>query len=360
MKRIFILVTIALFTVGAVFAEEAILIDFSKLTTDIYVDPGNPGGPANGEQEPNQNKQTMVDFSAVAGGSFTTEQKQLMKTSLALPNWKVVLASSSRTVTNQSSSYTQASTSKQWGTVMGIRVHFPVEPFHSWARITTPFDIPAYDWTEVNDDGQVAEPENVDRSTPSRFEGPASADDPKKATGGYGLIKNVGSIKSIAANVYGLNFPHSLSAILIDDKGIEKVVFLGYLNYDGWGELIWNNPAYVNEVRNREMRIYPLYPASTPFVKFGGFLVQRDGAHEGGDFVAYFKDVKIIYDKAVLDTDRDIDDEAEWGIVNSRETDKKKFEMERFGQNQVLQYLENQKKAPEAGFTPTATTGENQ
>ncbi|GHT77233.1 flagellar filament outer layer protein [Spirochaetia bacterium] len=351
MKRIFILIAVVLFTAGAVFAEEAVLIDFTKLTADIHV--------AVEEQDegtdPNQNRQTMYDFSRVAGGSFTTQQKQFMKTSLALPNWNVVLASSSRTITNQGSSYIKAAASGQYTSVMGVRVHFPVEPFNSWARINPPFDIPAYDWSEVGEDGAVTEPENPDRSTPSRFEGPARADDPKKSDHGYGLVKNVGTIKSVAVNAYGLNFPHALSAILVDDKGNEKVVFLGYLNYDGWGELIWNNPAYVNEVRNREMRIYPLYPATTPFVKFGGFLIQRDGANAGGDFIAYFKDVKIIYDKAVLDTDRDIDDEGEWGIVNDRETEKKRFEMERFGQNQVQQYAETQKKASEGGFTPSPT-----
>jgi len=65
----------------------------------------------------------------------------------------------------------------------------------------------------------------------------------------------------------------------------------------------------------------------------------------------------------VLDTDRDINDEEIWGIINHRETVKKIFEMERFGQNQILKYLEIQKQAKENfdplsrdyGFTPTET-----
>jgi hypothetical protein len=167
------------------------------------------------------------------------------------------------------------------------------------------------------------------------------------------VVKNVGTIKSVAVNAYGLNFPHGLSTIIIDNQGNHKSMFMGYLNYDGWGELRWDNPGYVQQVRNRELRLYPLYPTSTPFVKFGGFLVQRDAAKEGGDFIVYFKDVKIIYDKAVLDTDRDIDDEALWHIIYDRETARKIWEMDRFGQNQVLRYLEQQKQAPESAFTPT-------
>ena len=35
--------------------------------------------------------------------------------------------------------------------------------------------------------------------------------------------------------------------------------------------------------------------------KFGGFVITRDAANDGGDFVAYVKDVKMLYDKAVLE-----------------------------------------------------------
>ncbi|MDR1948885.1 MAG: flagellar filament outer layer protein FlaA [Spirochaetaceae bacterium] len=336
MKRMFILVAIALFVGGALFAEEAILIDFSKLTADIVPDQNNV---------PTQNRATTMDYANVAGGSFTTEQKSVMKTSLAIPNWDVVLASSSRTVGNQVRTYTSAAPSKQWGTVMGVRIHFPVEPFNSWAIIKPPFEIPAYEPpANIDDDGNIeASDESNGITGPSRFED------------GFGVVKNVGTLKSVAVNAYGLNFPHSLSAILIDSQGNERTVFMGYLNYDGWGELVWSNPGYITEVRNRDLRLYPLYPKSTPFVKFGGFKIQRDADQEGGDFIGYFKDVKIIYDKAVLDTERDIDDETLWNIIKDRETAKKVWEMERFGQNQILRYLESEKQAKEDTFTPTPT-----
>ncbi|MDR1129245.1 MAG: flagellar filament outer layer protein FlaA [Treponema sp.] len=350
MKRIFILVVIALFTVGALIAEEAVLIDFSKLAADIFVDPGSPSSGDedsgdNGDQENNQNRQTMMDFSTVAGNNYTNEQKQVMKTSLAIPNWDVRLSSSSQNVTNMVLSFSKEVVSKQWEKVMGIRIHFPLENFNGSARIVPPFEIPAYDWDTVGDDGAVSRPEDEDRSQPSRFED------------GYGVVKNVGTLKALAVNVYGLNFPHSLSAILIDSEGRERIVEMGSLMFEGWRELTWRNPQYVSEVRNRELRLYPLYPTSTPFVKFGGFMVRRDGAAVGGDFIGYFKDVKIIYDKAVLDTDRDIDDEAEWRIIETREDAKKRFEVQRFGNTQVQRYLENQRKATEESFTETPAGG---
>ena len=340
MKRMLILVVIAMLT-GPLFAEEAVLIDFSILKADIHVSVGDNDD----SDKPNQNRQTMMDFSHVAGGSFTTEQKSVMKTSLALENWEVLLASSARTVQNIGNSYTKEAPSKQFDTVLGVRVHFPVEAHNSWALIKPPFEIPAYEpQADVDNDGTIRPSDSNGITGTSRFEAQ------EQGQPAYGVVKNVSVVKSVAVNVYGLNFPHGLSTVLIDSDGINKNVFMGYMNFDGWNEMIWVNPAYIQEVRNRDIRLFPLYPASTPFVKFGGFLVQRDAAKTGGDFVAYFKDVKIIYDKAVIDTDRDIDDEALWQIILTRETARKVWEMERFGHNQVLRYLEQQKKASELPF----------
>jgi hypothetical protein len=341
MKKMLILVVIAMIAVP-LFAEEGVLIDFTLLKADIHVktmpeDTGNA---------PNQNRQTMMDFSHVAGGSFTAAQKSLMSTSLAIANWEVLLAASSRTVQNVSFSFTREAASKDFDTVMGVRVRFPVEQFNSWALIKPPFDIPAYELSTVAEDGSISPVDSSAGITTikSRFE---SKEDGEPA---YGVIKNVGVIREVKVRVYGLNFPHGLSTVLVDGLGNEKTVFMGHLNYDGWGELIWRNPSYITEVRNRDLRIVPLYPFNTPFIKFAGFLIQRDASKDGGDFVTYFKDVAIIFDKAVLDTERDINDEAIWNIIQVREEARKTWEMERFGQNQVLRYLESQKQAGELPF----------
>jgi len=341
MKQMLILVVIAMLAVP-VFAEESVLIDFTKLTADIHVrvSENDTSGRLN------QNRQTMMDYSQVAGGSFTSQQRSVMRTSLAIENWEVLLASSARTVGNITLSYTREAPSRQFGTVMGVRIRFPVEPHHSWATIKPPFEIPAFEpMATISDDGTITPEQGNDGITSrSRFESQGSGEP------AYGVIKNVGVIRSIAVNVYGLNFPHGLSTIIIDDQGNNRNIFMGYLQFDGWGELIWNNPAYVQEVRNRDIRLYPLYPTTTPFIKFGGFLIQRDAAKQGGDFITYFKDVRVIYDLAVLDTERDIDDEALWHIIQDRETARKVWEMERFGQNQVLRYLEQQRQATELPF----------
>ena len=343
MKRLLIFVAIVLLMAGSLFANEAVLIDFGLLTADIRI----PTGPNDEETTPNQNRATMMDFSGVRfGGSFTDDQRRVMRTSLAIENWEVELASSSRTPDNMVRSYTREATSRQFGTVMGVRVRFPLENFHSWALIRPPFEIPAYEpQAEISDDGTIEPVQNGNGGmNPSRFEN------------GFGIVKNVGTIKSIAVNVYGLNFPHGLSTVIIDGAtGERRTMFMGFLNFDGWGELRWDNPAYIMEVRNRDLRLFPLYPDSMPFIKFGGFEIRRDASRRGGDFITYFKDVKVIYDKAVLDTDRDIDDESIWRIIQDRETARKVWEMERFGHIQVLRYVESQRQAVSGTFTPTPT-----
>jgi hypothetical protein len=353
MKRMIILIAIALVMAGMLYADEAILIDFSKLTADIHVKLED----SDQETATNQNRRTIMDYGQVAGGTFTSAQKALMKTSLAIENWDVKFSSSSRTIANIFNTYARESPSKQWGTVMGVRVHYPLDPAYSKATIEPPFEIPAYEpMVEVDDAGNFGESTSDGITGPSRFEEE------------YGVVKNVGTIRSVAVNAYGLNFPHALNVILLDADGNQKVCFMGYLNYDGWAELTWNNPQYIFEVRNRDLRLYPLYPWTVPFIKFGGFRLDRDADHIGGDFVTYFKDVKIIYDKANLDADRDINDEEVWGIINRRETERRVVEMEKFGYNQILRFIDNQRQAKEVfeplsrnqvdarayGFTPTA------
>ena len=358
MKKMLVFVAIVSLMAGSLFAEEEILIDFSKLAADIHVSLGDDDTGT----EPNQNRHTMMDFANVRFvGSFTEDQKKVMKTSLAIANWEVLLASSARTVTNMVLSHTKEADSKQFGTVMGVRVRFPVEAYHSWAVIKPPYEIPAYEPpVNVGDDGTIDQP--TDEEARSGVTGRDANGERVKSRfeDGFGVVKNVGTIKSLAVNVYGLNFPHGLNILTIDELGNQRSMFMGYLAFDGWGELRWDNPQYIQEVRNRDLRIIPLYPDAAPFIKFAGFEIKRDGSRQGGDFITYFKDVKVIFDKAVFDSDRDIEDEALWGIIYDREHARKVWQMERFGQNQILRYIDSQKQAVESSFTPTPKSTDDQ
>jgi hypothetical protein len=333
MKRLnFVLVVGLLLLAGSVlFAEESVLIDFTKLTADTTVGKN---------KTPTENGATLVDFSNVAGATFTDEEKAAMKTSLALGNWGVTLASSSRSVKNQSDTMTRESPisakAKPFNgeeiankKVLGVRIHFPVESFNSWAIVQPSFDIPAYaDKTTLQGDKLVVDAKDAGRG--EKFNG-------------FGVVKNVGVLKSLSVTAYGANFPNGLGVVLQDQDGNEQVMFMDYLQFDGWRTLTWNNPNYIVEVRNRELRKYPLYPKSTPHVKLMGIIIYRDAAQEGGDFITYVKDIKITYDKAIIETERDINDEVIWNILQSRYEARRMAELKRLGNLQVLRFLEKQK-----------------
>ena len=323
MKRFYTILGVALFLGNAgAFAEQATLIDFSKLV---------------GEGDAGLHAQTTIDYSRQAGSSYSAEDKTKMKVSLAIQSWEIQLSSSSQTVENQSQSMVSAApvkadASKYAGqTVMGVRVHFPTYGINSFAVVKPPFAIPAY---QTLDGAKDAKPG-------SQFDG-------------FGVLKNVGVLKSIQINVLGRNFSNSLSLLLENQFGEEQEIFMGYLNFDGWKALNWVNPNYQTEVRNRDIRVLALYPRSAPFIKLKGIVIHRDAAQDGGDIVTYFKDINVIYDQAVIPGGSEVDDEAIWGILKQKEENQRNTELAKLGNLQVLRTLENQKMAKESGFDQSA------
>jgi hypothetical protein len=321
MKRFIVILGILLLSVGAqVFADTSVLLDFSTLIADT----------AEGE-----NEATIVDFSSQAGTGFTADERQAMKTSLAIDNWEVKLAASSRSIANEAQSMTRTVTVNDSAArfageqILGVRVHFPDEAFNSFAIVRPPFEIPAYmKKTVLQGDGTIVEDDTDIRG--SKFDG-------------YGVVKNVGVIKSVAVNVYGSNFPNGFSIVLKDQSGNHQQIFLSYMNFDGWREIVWNNPNYIEEVRNREIQRYTLYPRAEPMRKLDSLIFYKNAAQEGGDFIAYIKDITITYDEAVLDGARDINEEEVWGILSEREQARRTAEFSRLGNIQVLRYLESKK-----------------
>ena len=339
MKRCLILVFALTLVSGAAFAETRTLIDFSALANEeAEVQIGDKM----------QHEPSLVDFASQAGASYTQEEKAEMKTSLSLEEWGIELASSSRTVGNMAKSFTRNVTIKTYGTVLGARVKFPLGGYNSYAIISPPYEIPAYQRPTKLEDGQVKEMTNDEIAQANDSSG-AQRDDPNYMTktskfDGMGVLKNVAVIKSMKVLAYGSNYPHGFAIRIKDHFGNVNDVFMGYLNHDGWKEIVWQNPNYIEEVRNRELRLLPLYPQSEPFMKLLGLIIYRDGQAVGGDFVTYFKDIEVTYDKALLSLDRDVDDEEAWGILDEREAARRAAEARRLGNLQVLRFLEEKKK----------------
>ena len=349
MKKTFVLSAAVMMLFGAsAFAKESTLIDFTTLDADITIKAQDS------DVEIPENSRTIMDYGIVAGATFNQDQKDLMKTSLYLGEWEVVLNSSAQTVAALAQSAVVPAPVRESAkvpfagkNVMGVRVVFPAGAYNSNAKIVPPFEIPAYEPLTSADENGNRQPQTDEQKASGRtlFE----ADDDESPA--YGLVKNVGTLKSIAVTTMGMNFPHGLYVLLEDTDGVTRRYFMGYLGFDGWKTLTWNNPEYISEVRTREIRVYPIYPRGLPFVKFAGFQITRDASHVGEDFIGYFKDVKIIYDRAELTSERDIADEDLWGIVTKKETARQNLEMSRFGNKQVNRYLEKAKMATEETFS---------
>ncbi len=351
----------ALFIFGmstTLFAETSVLIDFNKLKAN-----GNGYDPAasladdaaemkdfknHDAKNRNQHMRTLIDYDAIAGSNFTDDEKKKMKVSLAAYNWEIVLNSSASTVENKRFSKaiewhtkfvnvlkddsTQDSENPEGYTILGVRIHFPDNPFNNWALIKPPFEIPAYEDLLTNAKGEEETDETVRKSMKG------------KKFDGYGVVKNVGIIKSMDIRVYGCQFKNSISVLLKDqDNVITEFQMPQYLDFDGWKKITWVNPNYIDDAANRSLFIVPLYPHTMPYIKLAGFRVYRQGDQIGGDFVTYVRDVVVTYDKAVLDKEYPIDHEEAWGILQARTDESKKREYSRIGQGQILKYLEKQK-----------------
>jgi len=339
MKRIFILLVIAM-VASVAFAAEATLIDFTLLTSDAQV--------GEGETVSDQHERTLVDFAEVAGTSFTDEERDLMKSSLYIENWQVDLNSSAQTPMSQANSKVRLVRVREDASnfpgepVLGARVRFPTEPHNAWALIRPPFEIQAYEnRTELDANGELVQAEGEDIERGDKFED------------GFGVVKNVGVLKQIGVWVYGVNFPHSLSVVLQNENNEEQEIVLGDLQFDGWRQMVWDNPNYVVDVRDRELFTQPLYPNLQPMMKIVGFRVYRDALHQGGDFVTYIRSVDMVYDEARLELQEAIEHDDWWGILEEREADRRAAELRRLGNRQVLEFIERQLQAgPEETVRP--------
>jgi len=330
MKRIILLIGLMLLVCNIAIATTSTLIDFTLLARDYP------------QENPINNKRTVLNFSKEAGSTFTDEEKKLMLVSLALDQWRVELASSSATVERQTFSFTKEALTApnasdfqgedmKSKTILGVRVMFPESTFNSYAIIRPPFEVQAYQdkWTVGSDGSLTVAEEDIGKA--DMFDS-------------YGVIKNVGTIKSIDVTVYGANFSHGLEIILQDQNYEQRSYHIAYLNFEGWGKRTWTNPNYITDVRNRQIVQYPLYPREKPYVKFVGFVIYRDANALGGDFVTYFKDVQVTFDEAIKDFENpQIEDEKIWGILDARNQKRRQAEYKRLGSRQVLELLEKQK-----------------
>lgn len=253
-----------------------------------------------------------------------------------LSNWTVILASSANTVRNNVMSYckpvaSRALKDKGSGNVLGARIHFPEWRFLSWALVKPPYEFFVY-----YDDGRYV---NRKDTTVER-KAVADSEQVEDNTLSMGVLVNVGQIKRITAWVYGLNYQHQIGLRLTDRDDRIQEYYMGATYYDGWRPLSWKNPNYTDDIRDRLLQKVPLYPKSYPYVKFDSFVVYKPDVDLGGDFIVYFREVKIEYDRAIIREALDIDDEEAWNILAEETLDKKMRELRTISESKYLRQQE--------------------
>jgi flagellar filament outer layer protein Flaa len=267
-------------------------------------------------------KATLIDFNVLGSYSNaedTTNQK------LYNGRWRATLNSSADFLLNRKWTYCKNVPVKDTkeslvfgsnttsGNVLGVRVFFPRSGYNAQAKVFPMFEIASY----------------------------AGADG--KAYVGRGLLKNVGVIKQLSVMIKGKNFPHGLYIDLLDEDQMTKSYFFGYLDFNGWSTRIWENPAYLERLRDRRVIRVPLYPRVEPLIKLQSFTFTRDGEHVADNFIAYISWIKVDYDKAIISEDDDIDDEKVWGIQKYSSDIKAKNEADRLSSSDEMEELEKKK-----------------
>ncbi len=266
----------------------------------------------------------LIDFSELGKGEITNDQA--LK-SLYNEYWRVKLNPSSDFVESRKLTYAKNVPVKKSvndkkgysneGFALGVRIYFPPIANNAYATVRPLTEVEAY-------------PTNAQGGVTNTFVG-------------KGVLLNVGIIKSITTFVKGKNFPDSLYVNLKDENNAVIPFFLGYLNFEGWAEKTWLNANYMEDVRNRRIVRVPLYPRTEPYYKLDSFTFFKQADGYDGDFVSYLGWVRMVYDKAIIDVEEDINDEDVWNIRKTAQKVKSDLERERLQSQSELEKLEKMK-----------------
>lgn len=269
---------------------------------------------------------TLIDFAIT--GVVANLQTENADTNLGVSldqnifndNWVVWLNESASLPENRRYSYVTNTDSKgnngQWeaGKVLGVRVHFPVQSWNSFAMVKPPFEVEMY----AGENGGLY-------------------------TGGKGVIHNVGAIKSITSWVYGRNFLVTYFVNLKNHNSEFTQYPMGNLYFSGWRQLKWDNQSYLSDVRDRVLVRRPLYPVMLPSVKFDSIQFYRSKDTLGGDFITYVKDIKVEHDIAIVEPDEDINDEGTWQILKTENERRQALEAVKIRETLELKNLEERR-----------------
>lgn len=272
----------------------------------------------------NQTGQTNL-LEQAQSATCGTNEEIVPLTRLHNSEWVVHLNSSAQETVNRRFSYTKDVTtlgnfsfngSQDPIHVLGVRIHFPVAPWSSYAIVKPAYELEFFGGTNG-----------------------------KKYEDGRGVIKNVGTIKEITSWVVGRNFNIAYIVNVRKQSGELNSYSMGSLNFRGWNQTKWKNIHYLSDVRDRILIRQPLYPVRRPAIKLESLQFFRSSEIQGGNFVTYVKDVRVEFEEAIPPSTYkpDVNDEGVWGILEYENDIKKAREEERIRNIDELRQIEREK-----------------
>lgn len=214
-----------------------------------------------------------------------------------IDNWVVTLNSSSQTVKNKDKSTTKNAPSKKYGNVLGVRLKFNPWENAFWGTVSFPYFL-----------------------SPTYLDGKfITADDNNKDNGlAVGLLVNVGQIRNVKSWINGLNYNNTYGIRVVNEFEQMFEFGMGSTFFEGWRRLTWQNDNYIIDPKEWNPIKTPLYPLSIPYIKFDSLAFYKSAGNTEANFIGYVKDVTVDYDFAMVQEERDIDDEAVWHIIADR------------------------------------------
>lgn len=107
---------------------------------------------------------------------------------------------------------------------------------------------------------------------------------PKDADGNIYEIPFVGTVTQIDFWAWGAGYNYRLELLVRDAYGRVHTLQAGYLNFDGWKNIILNVPTYIEQ--------HSRYRSGRKVLTFVGFRVRSDSKEAVDDFVIYFDQLK--------------------------------------------------------------------
>ncbi|HNZ26965.1 MAG TPA: flagellar filament outer layer protein FlaA [Spirochaetota bacterium] len=259
MKRIIFIFTF-LSLIWSVYSIEEILIDFNDI------------------------RDTTIDFSKFTVADWPPEQLKYMNVDLHPSKWVVFVNSSSFNVESRNRTYPFLAKVKIMSPieseVLAVRAFLPQKYANSNITIKTPFEIPSFYMSPHKEDDYMG----------TMFLN-------------KGVVRNVGIMRKLSVFMCGNNFNYTLYVRIKDQRGVERDIYIGYINFTGWQTRAWTNPDYDNQLILKDMykKTRPYYPDEYPYIKLVGFIINRIDTEVTGNFVTMIKEVTVEFDEEFVD-----------------------------------------------------------